>query len=214
VIRSRRGGTLPRRMLILAVAALAPLLAGCEAGANAPTLNWHQPTDGAQATLGGIAINNVFILGAPLTGMLTAGQSAGLFFAMVNTGPADKLISVTAPGTATSVTLPGTAPIGLATQQSVLLTGPRPLAVLDGLTRNLTGGSSVRVTMTFQNAGSVTLNVPVMPQAQYYATFAPPSPSPSPSPTLTPGSKKGRHHSASPSPSASPSVSASPSPSP
>jgi hypothetical protein len=213
VIRSRRGGTLPHRMLIVAVAALIPLLAGCEAGNDAPTLNWHAPTDGAETTLGGIAIRNVFVLGAPLNGMLAAGHAAGLFFAIVNTGPSDQLVSVTAPGTAKSVTLPG-GTVGLASQQSVLLTGPRPLAILNDLTRNVTGGSFIRVIMTFQNAGSVTLSVPVMPRAQYYSTFSPPVPSPTPSPA----GKKAKNHSASPSPSPSPSATpggtASPSPSP
>ena len=203
MIRSRRVGTLLRRMLI--VAAAIPLLAGCEAGANAPTLNWHPPTDGAQTTLGSIVISNVFILGAPLNGTLAAGHSAGLFFAMVNTGPGDRLVSITAPGAAQSVTLPrGT--VGLASQQSVLLTGPRPQAILNDLTRSSGGGSFIRVIMTFQNAGSVTLSVPVMPRAQYYSTFSPPPPSPSPA-----GKKAGRH---SPSPSASPSPAATSSPSP
>ncbi len=205
MIRSRRVGTLLRRILIVAAAAGIPLLAGCEAGANAPTLNWHPPTDGAQATLGSIVISNVFILGAPLNATLAIGQSAGLYFAMVNTGPSDRLVSITAPGAAQSVTLPRGA-VGLASQQSVLLTGPRPQAILNGLTRNWTGGSFIRVIMTFQNAGSVTLNVPVMPQAQYYSTFSPPPPSPSPT-----GKKAGRH---SPSPSASPSPAATASPSP
>jgi copper(I)-binding protein len=205
VIRSRRGGTLSCRLLLAAVAALVPLLAGCEAGGNAPTLSWHPPTDGAEATVGGIAISNVFVLGAPLSGTLAAGHSAALFFALVNTGPPDRLLSITAPGTATSVTLPG-ATVGLATQQAVLLTGPRPLAVLNDLTREVTGGSFVRLIMTFKNAGSVTLEAPVMPRAQYYATFSPPAPSPS---VL----KSGRH-AASPAParSAAPAVSPSPSP--
>jgi hypothetical protein len=213
VIRSRRGGTLPHRLLIVAVAALVPLVAGCEAGNSAPTLHWHAPTDGASATLGDITINNVFVLGAPLNGSLAAGQSAGLFFAMVNTGSRDRLISITAPGTAASVTLPG-GTVGLASEHAVLLTGPRPLAVLDNLSRNVTGGSFIRVIMTFQKAGSVTLSVPVMPQAQYYSTFAPPpSPTPTPSPTVTPVGKKAKHHGVSPTPT--PSVTpVSPSPSP
>lgn len=207
MIRSRRVGTLLRRILIVAAATGIPLLAGCEAGGNAPTLNWHPPTDGAQTTLGSIAISNAFILGAPLNGTLAAGHSAGLFFAMVNTGPGDRLVSITAPGAAQSVTLPRGA-VGLASQQSVLLTGPRPQAMLNDLTRNSTGGSFIRVIMTFQNAGSVTLNVPVMPRAQYYSTFSPPPPSPSPA------GKQASRHSPSPSASATPAVTASPSPSP
>jgi hypothetical protein len=185
--RNRRGRTLSRRMLVAAVAALVPVLAGCEAGGNAPTLSWHAPTDGAEATVAGISIRDVFVLGAKLNGTLPAGHSASLFFALVNTGSPDQLVSITAPGAAKSVTLPGGS-IELAPQQAVLLTGPRPLAVLNGLTRSVPGGTFIRLIMTFRNAGRVTIDAPVMPRAQYYSTFSPPAPAPSsPSPSPNPG---------------------------
>jgi copper(I)-binding protein len=209
VIRSSRGAKLSHRLLVVAAAALIPALAGCEAGASAPTLSWHQPTDGAGTVVGGpdgIAIRDVFVLGAPLNGTLAAGQSAGLFLALVNSGKPDKLISVTAPGTATSVTLPG-GQVALPSQQAVLLTGPQPKVILDGLTHALAGGSFIRIILNFQDAGSVTLQVPVMPQAQYYSTF---SPAPTPTPTPT----KARSHSPSPSASPTPGVTPTPSPSP
>jgi copper(I)-binding protein len=192
-------------MFVLAIAALAPVLAGCEAGNNAPTQDWHQPTDGTDAKIGRISINDAFVLGAPIGSTVAAGRSASLFFALTNTGPADKLVRVTAPGTAKSVLLPGGS-VNVSGSQSVLLTGPAPKVVLEGLTRPLTGGSTVRLVMTFQNAASVGLVVPVMPSAQYYSTFsAPPSPSPSPTP---PTPSKGK---ATPTPS--PSASATPTPS-
>jgi copper(I)-binding protein len=191
-------------MFVLAIAALAPVLAGCEAGNNAPTQDWHQPTDGTDAKIGQISINNAFVLGAPIGSTVAAGRSAGLFFALTNAGSADKLVRVTAPGTAKSVLLPGGS-VNVSRQQAVLLTGPAPKVILENLTRQLTGGSTVRLVMTFQDAASVSLVVPVMPSAQYYSTFsAPPSPSPSPTPA-----KAG----ATPTPSASPSASPSPSPS-
>ncbi len=207
MIRSSRVATLPHRLLIVAVAALISALAGCEAGNGAPTLNWHQPTDGAGTVYGGISIRDVFVLGAPLNGILAAGKSAGLFLALVNGNSPDKLVRIAAPGTASSVTLPG-GQVALAPRQEVLLTGPQPKVVLDDLTRALTGGSFIRVTLTFQNAGSVTLQVPVMPQAQYYSTF-----SAAPTPSPTPTSKKAKRQAGSPSPSATPSASTSPSPS-
>jgi len=197
-------------MLIVAAAALIPALAGCEAGNNAPTLNWHQPTDGAGEVTGDIAIRDAFVPGAPQNGSLPTRQSAALFFAIVNSGSPDRLVSVTAPGTAASVTLPG-GQITLGTQQAVLLTGPQPQVVLDGLTRALPGGSFIRVTMSFQNARSVTINVPVIPQADFYSTF-----SPAPVPSPTPAVKSTRRHPGSPAPSASatPAATASPAPSP
>lgn len=190
-----------RRLLVLAIAALIPALAGCEASANAPTQEWHQPTDGTGTVHNDIAIRNVFVLGAAIGSTIKVGGSAGVFLALINNGSADRLVKISAPGTAKSVTLPGGS-VSLASQKAVLLTGPAPKVILEGLIRPLTGGSSVRLVLTFQNASSVSMAVPVMPRAQYYSTFSPPSPSPSATP-------KGKKSSASPSPSAS----ASPSPS-
>jgi copper(I)-binding protein len=200
VIRSRRRGARPRRLLVLAIAALIPALAGCEAGNNAPTQEWHQPTDGAGVVHDNIAIRNVFVLGAPIGATVPAGQSAGLFLALINDGSPDKLLSITAPGTARSVALPGGA-VSLASQQAVLLTGPQPKVILQDLTRPLVGGSSITLVMNFQNAASLTLQVPVVPMAQYYVTYSPP-PTPTPTSTTTPA----RHskHKAKPTTSPSP----------
>jgi copper(I)-binding protein len=197
VIRTSRR-TAGRRLLVLAIAALIPALAGCDASANAPTQEFHQPTDGTGILFNKIAIRNVFVLGAPIGSTIGVGRSAGVFLALINGGSRDKLVSISAPGTARSVTLPGGS-VSLASQQAVLLTGPAPKVILDDLTRPLTGGSSVRLVLTFQNAASVGITVPVMPRAQYYSTFSPP-PSPSPSPTV-----KSKHKTATPTPSVSPS---------
>lgn len=177
----------PRRLLIAVIAVLIPALAGCEAGVHAPTQQWHQPTNGAGTILHGIAIRNVFVLGAPLNAAIAAGQSAGLFLALVNEGSPDRLLSVAAPGTAKSVQVAG-GTVGLATGKAVLLTGPRPAVILTGLTHALQGGSFINVVLNFQNAGRITLSVPVMPQAQYYSTLSP-APTPTPTPTVTPKHK-------------------------
>jgi copper(I)-binding protein len=194
VIRSRRRPARPRRLLVLAIAALIPALAGCEAGTNAPTQEWHNPTDGVGVVHDNISIRDVFVLGAPLGSALPPGQSAGVFLAMINDGSPDKLLSITAPGTAKSVSLPGGA-ISLASQHAVLLTGPAPMVILEDLTRPLNGGGSVVLVMNFQNAASVTLNVPVMPQAQYYSTYST-APTPTPTPTAAPATGKHRRHKA------------------
>ena len=203
-----RSSTALRRAVILAVAAVVPALAGCEAGTNAPVDQWHQPTPGASAVIpsgsaGQLTINNVFVLGAPPDTALAPGSSAGLFLALVNTGPRDRLISVFAPGAARSVTLPGNG-VQIRRDQAVLLTGPVPRLILAGITRTLSGGQFIRVILNFQNAGSVALAVPVMPKAQYYATF---SPAPA-TPTATPTTSKGKSGSASPSATPSPSPTA------
>lgn len=202
MIRSSLRMAGPRRLVVLAIAALIPALAGCEAGYNAPTQQWHQPTDGAGTVHNNIAIRNVFVLGAPLGGRIEVGHSAGVFLALFNQGSADKLLRVSAPGTARSVTLPGGA-VSLASQHAVFLTGPRPQVILQDLTRPLTGGSTVRLVMTFQNAGSLSLVVPIMPQAQYYSTFS--APAPSPSPSKHPKAKTSASPRATPTPTTSPS---------
>jgi copper(I)-binding protein len=178
VIRSSRRGALPRRILITAAAALVPLVAGCEAGNNAPTLHWHQPTDGTLAYAGtnnSITIANMFVLGAPVGAVLHRGQSAGMFFGLVNTGSPDRLIAIRAPGTAQTVQLPAGG-VSLINRARVLLTGPKPAVILRNLVQPLTGGSVVKMYLIFQNAGAITVYVPVMPVTSNYATYLPPVP--------------------------------------
>lgn len=199
-----------RGLAIVAAAVLAPAIAGCEAGANAPTQQWHQPTAGASTVVNNtIRINNMFVLGAPPDSSLAAGESAGMFLALANNGTPDRLIAISAPGTAAAVQFP-VGGVGLGSQQSVFLTGPAPRVILRGLTRSLIGGQFIRVVLDFKRAGVVTLKVPVMPRSDYFATFspAPASPTPAPSPSGSPSPKKGKHAAATPGPtSPTPSVS-------
>jgi copper(I)-binding protein len=174
----------------VAAAALVPAIVGCEAGQNAPTQQWHQPTPGASAVVHKgsymIRVNNVFVLGPAPGFSLAAGSSAGMFFALANEGSPDRLTGISAPGVAASVRLPGGG-VRLGRQQAVFLTGPLPRVILQSLSHSLGGGQFIRVVLSFQNAGTVPLSVPVMPRAQYYATYSPVpvSPAPSPSPTAT-----------------------------
>jgi copper(I)-binding protein len=190
IANSRRLLSLRGFLLVVAAAAVLPTIAGCEAGLKAPTQNWHQPTAGASAVVNHtLHISNVFVLGPQVGSSIGTGGSASMFFGLTSTGGADRLLSVSAPGVASSVRLPPGG-ISLGAQQQLLLTGPAPDVVLENLTRSLSGGQFVRVVMSFQNAGSVTLSVPVMPQAGFYSTYSPPPFSPSatplPSSSLTP----------------------------
>jgi copper(I)-binding protein len=198
--------------VLVAAAALIPVLAGCEAGNDAPTLNFHYPTDAAGKVAGDISIRNVFVLGPGLGANLQPGQSASLFLALVNTGAPDRLLSISAPGTATSVSIPsGGVPV--LTNDPVLLTGPKPALVLVHLTRAVISGSSLKLVLTFKNEGTVPLQVPVFPRALHYQTLSPP-PSPTPSATVTTTGKKGKHHKANASVSPTPSASVTPTPTP
>jgi len=163
-----------RRMLFGALAVLVPALAGCEAGLNAPTLDFHPAAFGAYATKNGISISNAFVLGPSPNGPVVAGGRAGVFLA-ISSQNGDKLVSVSAPGTAS--------------------------AVLAGLANPLQGGETVTLNLNFAQAGTITVNAPVQPQAYEFATFSPPpTPAPSPSPA-----KKKKRASGTASPTATPS---------
>jgi hypothetical protein len=116
----------------------------------------------------------------------------------VNTGTPDRLLSVKAPGSATSVTLPaGGVPV-ISQHPVFFLSGPKPQLVLVNLTRNITSGSTIKLQLTFQKAGLVTIVAPVEARAQHFATYAPPQSTVATStPAVTP--TPAAHPSASPS---------------
>ena len=193
MIRARYGKTAAGRLLLGAgvLALLIPAIAGCEAGNDAPTLEFHAASFGAQTVFNGIQITNAFVLGAPNGSTLPSGSAAGLFVSLYNSGSSsDTLLSVTASGTAQSISLSGgTVPLA-ANAAPVNLTGPEPEVVLENLSQPLRGGTSIPVTFDFQHAGTVTLPVPVEAQAFQWATFSPPAaatPGATPSGTATPG---------------------------
>ncbi|MGP0025174.1 MAG: hypothetical protein ACLPKE_17730 [Streptosporangiaceae bacterium] len=177
---------LNRRLLLGAIAVLLPALAGCEAGANAPTLEFHPASSGVSTTVNGITVDNLFVLGAPVGSALPPGGRAGVFLALESEN-GDRLVSVSAPGTAAAVKLTG-GPVDLPAQTLVDLGGPVPQMVLTGLVNPLSGGETVQLTLVFAQAGVVTLGVPVEPHAYDYATYFPP-----PIPRLPP-SVRGRAH--------------------
>ncbi len=187
-----------RRLLLGAVALLVPVLAGCEAGLNAPTLQFHPASIGTTVVQNDVRLNNVFVLAAPLGTSVPAGGRAGAFLAIYAQN-GDRLLSVSAPGAASSVRLLG-GPVNLPANQLVDLAGPRPRVVLSGLTNPLNGGESITLTFNFAVAGPITIGVPVEPQAYEFATYSPPVIPVVPSPSAT-GTKKAP---ASPSPTTTP----------
>jgi hypothetical protein len=189
-----------RRLLVGAIALLVPALAGCEAGLNAPTLEFHPASAGVSTTVNGINLDNVFVLGPPLGSTLPVGGQAGVFLSLYAQN-GDRLESASAPGTASSVQLLS-GPVTLNPYSLVNLSGPAPEIVLNGLTTALNGGETITLQLNFANAGPVTLMVPVQPAAEYFATYSPPpppSPTPSPSPSTTHKHKAKAKASASPS---------------
>ncbi|HME66695.1 MAG TPA: hypothetical protein VKG61_17540 [Streptosporangiaceae bacterium] len=179
-----------RRLLIGALAILVPALAGCEAGLNAPTLEYHPASFGVSTIVDGINIDNVFVLGPAPGSTLQPGGQAALFMALQSSN-SDQLTSISAPGAASSVQLLA-APITLHPNTLVDLSGPEPEVVLNGLTRPLSGGETVQLVLHFATAGSVALMVPVEPAAYEFATYSP-APTPTASASLSVSLSKHKH---------------------
>jgi len=191
-----------RRLLFGAMVVLVPALAGCEAGFNAPTQEYHPANFTGNKTQNGIAFSNVFVLGPAPNGPAVAGGRTGVFMSLYSSKD-DRLESVSLPGSASQVTITG-GPVNLPANSLVNLGGPVPTVVLSGLDSPLQGGESIPMQFTFARAGTISLDVPVEPQSFEFATYSPP-PTPSPSPSATGKKKKAKASaSASASPSATP----------
>jgi copper(I)-binding protein len=201
VVRSS-GKTVAKGLMIGALALLISGIAGCEAGNDAPTLEFHPASTGANATFNGISISDVFVLGAPAGQTVPAGSSASLFLSLYNGGTSDdELTGVHATGWASSVQVTG-GTVSIPVESEVNLTGPEPQLVLSDLAKPLSGGEAIPLTLDFAHAGSVTLDVPVQAQSFYYSTFSPP-PTVTPSATATSTPKSKATSSATPTPTTS-----------
>ena len=92
MIRSSHGSKVLRRFLIGALALLIPVLAGCEAGNNAPTLEFHPAAAGAYGTAGAVTVDNAWTaaayvdLGNSGSGNLNVDCSLGSRFRVILTG--------------------------------------------------------------------------------------------------------------------------------
>ena len=151
-----------RRLLFGAMAMLVPALAGCEAGFNAPTLQYHPANLAANTIQHGISFSNLFVLDNATNGEGVAGGRAGVFLSLYAQN-GDRLVSVSAPDTASSVKIAGGS-VNLPADALVSLSGPVPKVVLTGLTNPLQGGEAVTLSFTFAKAGTITISVPVEPQ--------------------------------------------------
>ena len=172
-----------RRLLIGAAALLLPALAGCEAGLNAPTLQYHQASNGTTIVTNNIRIDNAFVLGSPPGTVAPTGGRTGAFLS-IEAYHGDRLVSVSAPGAAAAVKLAG-GPVNLPANTPVDLGGPVPQVVLTGLVNSLSGGQTIQMSFTFAVAGTITVPVPVEAHTTYYATYSPPA-VPGPAPTARP----------------------------
>jgi copper(I)-binding protein len=161
--------------LIAACCASAPSLVGCSAGQITQTDSQVAAVDGTFADVGeSIALRDVLIPAPPNSnGTYPAGSSVPVLLTIINQGTrADRLIAVTSPVASQVLVLgtttipPGTNVTSTAGSASAGVQSQSPLVVgqvriVLSTTQPLRAGLNTPVTFVFENAGSVTLPVPM-----------------------------------------------------
>jgi copper(I)-binding protein len=182
-----------RRIACVALLAAIPLTA-CAAGYQAETSRERTTLTSVSAAKGNLTLRNIFFVGPA-----SSGENMPLYLAIFNGGTSsDKLMSISS-----SSFSGGFVPSDTSIQgngQKYYNEGDGDVPQLIGAKNLVRVGQTVNVTLNFQQAGELTITVPVEA-----ATNGLPGPSPTPTPSPT--------ESASASPSASPSAASSASPS-
>ncbi|MFG1941582.1 copper chaperone PCu(A)C [Nonomuraea sp. NPDC048826] len=182
-----------RRWIAAAAAFLAaPVLAGCSAGFDANTNQPYAPVEAAalidQGAYGkqSIHIPQAFVLGPESGGQLPWRGNAPVYLTILNDGSAADTLQAVSAGEVAEAKL--AAPLQLPPGQLVKSEPAKPQIVLEGLSKALRGGETIQLDLQFASAGTITLNVPVVPHNREYASYpavqgAIPAPTPSPTPT-------------------------------
>ncbi|WP_312888726.1 copper chaperone PCu(A)C [Nonomuraea rhodomycinica] len=191
-----------RRWIVAAAALLAaPVLAGCSAGFGANTNKPYAPNEagvlieqGKYGSPRGVQIPQAFILGPDSGAQLAWRGSAPIYLNIINTaGTPDTLTAVSA-GSLGTVKV--ATPIQLPPNQLVNTGKPTPQLVLESLAKSLRGGETVRLDLTFANAGVISMNVPVITRSREFKDY-PPAPgataAPTPTPTPSATASEGEH---------------------
>lgn len=169
---SRIARSRPNRVVIGVGAAIAALLlSGCGAGQLTGTSTQGSSGGGADAAVGDIVVRDAeiqFGTGPAEAVAHPVGSSAPLQMHIVNEGAtADRLVFASSPFSA-AVQISGTTDIPAG--QALVVGGTPTTAVpgtrtaqitMTGLVNDIRAGLTYPVVLTFQNAGSVTLDVPV-----------------------------------------------------
>jgi hypothetical protein len=154
------------RAAAVAVMALVAVLptAGCyQAYEN--TVSVQGPTgNGVDVSVGPLLVQDTTLVASE------DGKRASLIFTIVNDGDeADSLNTVTVTGGTATIR---TAPLAVAARSSVAVGGPNQAQVAVAAFTVPTGNYA-EVKLSFRRAGSVTVQVPVVPGEGYYASYAP-----------------------------------------
>ena len=147
--------------LLIAVPFAALPLAGCAAGKADATSSEHAPRV-IDASAGPVLVRNVEI--SPATSGNGSAQ-AFLSFTLVSQ-TADTLVGASVPGGTVTPT-DASAPLTVKPQTPLIISDPEtatttnPGLAISGLPQTPVVGTTMAVTLTFQNAGSVTVQAPV-----------------------------------------------------
>lgn len=169
-----------RGLAFVLAAAMLPVLSACAASFGAATQDPYAPADGVQANSGSLQLRNLVLV-------VTGANQATLVGTVFNKGDEpDAIVAVSSaakPGTLTPAAIPvpanGVAVLGQETSlgepSTVELTGT-----------NLGPGLVTQLTIDFQRAASVSVDVLIEPRVgPYTGVPVPPSPTPTPEPTPT-----------------------------
>jgi copper(I)-binding protein len=149
---------------------LSPLaLSACSAGQVTQTASQERDKVGAMAQVGDITVRAVE-LASPRAGSYEAGDDAEMTLAIVNSGEeADTLVGVDGEGfgdveirtAATGGSAAGSDEIEIPTDTTVFVDGDDASITLTDLDDSLTVGQYLELTLSFENAGDVTVPVTV-----------------------------------------------------
>ncbi|WP_231618966.1 copper chaperone PCu(A)C [Nonomuraea sp. SBT364] len=189
-----------RRWIVAAAAFLAaPVLAGCSVGFDANTNQPYAPVEGAALIEQGgygkqsIHIPQAFILGPDSGGQIPWRGSAPVYLHILNSSGAPDSLQAVSAGNVAAAKL--AAPVQLPSNQLVDTGKPAPQIMLEGVSKALRGGETIRLDLQFANAGVVSMNVPVVTRSREFAQYpAVPGAIPAPTPTPTPSAATEEAH--------------------
>ncbi|HEU4514324.1 MAG TPA: hypothetical protein VFR87_14550 [Nocardioidaceae bacterium] len=157
-----------RRSIAVAALALAPVLTSC--GFNEPTDRVYTPGVGVNERSGQVDVLNALVVSG-------ADGSGALVATLVNndTGEADALTRVAGSGEDAAVRVSLDSPIEITRGGSVSVSDEAEVPV-EG--EPITSGAFVQLTFTFEQAGPVTVQVPVVARRGTYEDISVPSVAP------------------------------------
>lgn len=157
------------------LAAVLVLATGCAAGQVTATNTQRSTVDGVGANAGPVALRDI-VFEVPDGGLYEAGDSVRILFTAVNRDPLedDALIDVRSPAFEGDLDSDEGLPIELPARVDVSFREDGAVLELTDLAEDLRSTVQVDVTFVFENAGEVTVQVPVAVPLEYEQADAEP----------------------------------------